>query len=253
MHTFTNIINMADNNNTQDGSTTDDKSGPTTSPPHRSSSAAADNARRNRRQLASSAHISRNQIQGLLDGDGSVPCSDTTAAGYRHHSHVIRVPIRDEEEENRVPISIDVSTMTGEEIEEIRTTDPFLYYSIPESVRSISSQSTTTTSSTNNANVVPNNGRQVQRRRQSAPAVFADFPTSETQVRRSSRISFERSFDAEMSDFIESIVGLDVNDGGVDEFDEDGVDYESVGEEFDELLESIISSSYRPSKQGSSQ
>lgn len=247
-------INMADNNITQGDSTTD-KSGPT-SPPHRSSSAAAHNARRNRRQLASSAHISRNQIQGLLGGDGSVPCSDTTATGYRHHSHVIRVPIRDDEEENRVPISIDVSTMTEEEIEEIRTTDPFLYYSIPESVRSISSQSTTTTtssSSTNNANIVPNNGRQVQRRRQSAPAVFADFPTSETQVRRSSRISFERSFDAEMSDFIESMVGLDVNDGGVDEIDEDGVDYESVGEEFDELLESIISSSYRPSKQGSSQ
>ena len=153
-----------------------------------------------------------------------------------------------------MPISIDVSTMTEEEIEEIRTTDPFLYYSIPESVRSISSQSTTTTTtSTNNANVVPNNGRRVQRRRQSAPAVFADFPTSETQVRRSSRISFERSFDAEMSDFIESMVGLDFNDGGVDEIDEDGVDYESVGEEFDELLESIISSSYRPSKQGSSQ
>ena len=55
-------------------------------------------------------HISREQIQGLLDGDGSVPCSDTTATGYRHHSHVIRVPIRDEEE-NRVPISIDVSTI----------------------------------------------------------------------------------------------------------------------------------------------
>lgn len=246
---------MADNNNTQDDSATD-KNGTNISPPTRSSSAAADNARRNRRQLASSAHISRNQIQDLLGGDGSVPCSDTTAAGYRHHSHVIRVPIRDEEEENRVPISIDVSTMTEEEIEEIRTTDPFLYYSIPESVRSISSQSTTaTSSSTNNANVVPNNGRQVQRRGQSAPAVFADFPTStsETQVRRSSRISFERSFDAEMSDFIESIVGLDVNDGVVDEIDEDGVDYESVGEEFDELLESIISSSYRPSKQGSSQ
>ena len=248
---------MADNKTTQDDSTTTDKSGPT-SPPHRSSSSlAAHNARRNRRhQLASSAHISRNQIQGLLDGDGSVPCSDTTATGYRHHSHVIRVPIRDDEEENRVPISIDVSTMTEEEIEEIRTTDPFLYYSIPESVRSISSQSTTVTgsSSTNNVNVVPNNGRQVQRRRQSAPAVFADFPTSETQVRRRSRISFERSFDAEMSDFIESIVGLDVNGGGVDEIDEDGVDYESVGEEFDELLESIISSScYRPSKQGSSQ
>ena len=240
-------------------------SGPTTttSPPHRrSSAAAAADARRNRRHLlASSAHISRNQIQGLLDDDGSVPCSDTTAAGagYRRHSHVIRVPVRDEEEENRrVPISIDVSTMTGEEIEEIRTTDPFLYYSIPESVRSISSQSTTTTSSSstnNDANVVPNNGRQVQRRRQSAPAVFANFPTSETQVRRSSRISFERSFDAEMSDFIESMFGLDFNgDGnGVDEIDEDGVDYESVGEEFDELLESIISSSYRPSKQGSSQ
>jgi len=165
------------------------------------------------------------------------------------------VPIRDEEEENRVPISIDVSTMTEEEIEEIRNTDPFLYYSIPESVRSITSQSTTTTttSTINDANVVSNNGRQVQRRRQSAPAVFADFPTSETQVRRSSRISFERSFDAEMSDFIESMVGLDFNDGGVDEIDEDGVDYESVGEEFDELLESIISCSYRPSKQGSSQ
>ena len=244
---------MADNNNTQDDSATD-KNGTNISPPTRSSSAAADNARRNRRQLASSAHISRNQIQGLLGGDGSVPCSDTTAAGYRHHSHVIRVPIRDEEEENRVPISIDVSTMTEEEIEDIRTTDPFLYYSIPESVRSISSQSTTATSSTNNANIVPNNCRQVQRRRQSAPAVFADFPTSETQVRRSSRISFERSFDAEMRDFIESMVGLDVNDGGVDEIDEDCVDYESVGEEFDELLESIINSScYRPSKQGSSQ
>ena len=97
------------------------------SPPTRSSSAAADNVRRNRRQLASSANISREQIQGLLDGDGSVPCSDTTAAGYRHHSHVIRVPIRDVEE-NRVPISIDVSTMTGGEIEEIRSTDSFLYY-----------------------------------------------------------------------------------------------------------------------------
>ena len=51
----------------------------------------------------------------------------------------------EEEEESRVPIFIDVFTMTEEEIEEIRTTDPFLYYSIPESVRSISSQSTTTT------------------------------------------------------------------------------------------------------------
>ena len=58
-----------------------------------------------------------------------------------------------------------------------------------------------------------------------------------------------------MSDFIDSMVGLDFNGGVVDEIVdvEDGVDYESVGEEFDELLESIISSSYRPSKQGSSQ
>ena len=32
-------------------------------------------------------------------------------------------------------------------------------------------------------------------------------------------------------------VGLDFNGGGVDEIDEDGVDYESVGEEIDELLE----------------
>ncbi len=55
-----------------------------------------------------------------------------------------------------------------------------------------------------------------------------------------------------MSDFIESMIGLDFNDGCVDEIDEDGVDYESVGEEFDELLDIIISS-YRPSKQGSSQ
>lgn len=132
--------------------------------------------------------------------------------------------------------------MTGGEIEEIRSTDSFLYYYIPEDVRSVSSQSTTTTTSTNNANVVPNNGRQVQRRRQSVPAVFADFPTSETQVWRSSRISFERSYDAEMSDFIESMIGLDFNDGCVDEIDEDGVDYESVGEEFDELLDIIISS-----------
>ena len=118
MHTFTNM----GSDNTHNNSATD-KSGINNSP-YRSSSAAAADARRNRRHLlASSAHISRNQIQGLLDGDGdgSVPCSDTTAAGYRHHSHVIRVPIRDEEEENRVPISIDVSTMTEEEIEEIRT------------------------------------------------------------------------------------------------------------------------------------
>lgn len=220
---------MAANNNTQGESTTD--SSGTTSPPRRSSSEAARNARRNRRpSLASSAHISRNQIQELLGG------------------HVIRVPVR-EEEENRMPISIDVSTMTEEEIEEIRNTDPFLYYSIPESVRSISSQSTTTTTttSTNNANAVPNNGRRVRPRSQSEPALFANFPSSETQVRRSSRISYERSFEAEMSDFIDSMVGLDFNDGGIDEIDEDGVDYESVSDEIDEMLESLEKSIYKGS------
>ena len=115
----------------------------------------------------------------MAHGDGSWlrPLLRHYGTSYRHHSHVIRVLIlRDDVEENRVPISIDVSTMTEEEIEKIHTTDPIssdiLLY--PESVRSISSQSTTTTSSsTNNANVVPSNGRQVQRRRQ---AVFANFP-----------------------------------------------------------------------------
>lgn len=81
-----------------------------------------------------------NHFKVLLDGDGewrwrmamahgSVACSDTTAPVIVIIcSHVIRVLIlRDDvEEKNRVPISIDVSTMTEEEIEKIRTTDPFL-------------------------------------------------------------------------------------------------------------------------------
>jgi hypothetical protein len=159
-------------------------------------------------QLSASAHISRDQIGEL----------------FLEAEHV-RMPVV--QEEDRVPLVIDASTLDEEELDELRITDPFMYYSIP-SVRNASLRGSITSSEAEGSvNQPSGSGRQVQHRRQSAPAALLAGATdaaaaAETQVRRRSRISFELSFDAVMSDIIESITegGLDV--GGDDDDDGDG-------------------------------
>ena len=178
------------------------------------------------RRLVSSARISRDQVVDLFVADSQEP---------------LRVPIR-QEEEDRVPISIDISGMTEEEIEEIRVLDPFLYYSIP-SVRnaallggSVSSYSSNVDDLEQASNNMPSGGPQVQRRRQSAPAAMAaaaadaaaGFAPRETQVRRRSRISFELSFESMMSDVMEGVDGLIFNDGGVDDEGDEGFAYDDL-------------------------
>jgi hypothetical protein len=155
------------------------------------------------------------------------------------------VPVQDEED--RVPFCIDVSSMTEEDLEDIKTVDPFLYYSIP-SVRNASlrgeSVSVSSISSSIEAEQASRNvpgGRHVQLRRQSASAVLAIAAADaadaaagganrEIQVLRRSRISFELSVDAMMDEIMGSINGLNVDDGDDD------------GESFDDFLDRISNS-----------
>ena len=152
------------------------------------------------------------------------------------------VPVQDEED--RVPFCIDVSSMTEEDLEDIKTVDPFLYYSIP-SVRNASlrgeSVSVSSISSSIEAEQASRNvpgGHHVQLRRQSAPAVLAIAAADasagganrEIQVLRRSRISFELSVDAIMDEIMESMNGLNVDDGDDD------------GESLDDFLDRISNS-----------
>jgi hypothetical protein len=174
-------------------------------------------------RLSASAHISREQIEGLfLD------------------SEYVAMPVI--QEEDRVPLVIDVSILNEEELDELRITDPFMYYSIPSARNAFLRGSTP--SAQGSANLP--SGRQVQHLRRSAPAAMlnaaADAATTvETQVRRRSRISFELSFDAVMSDIIESITdgGLDLGGG------DDGDDTGDVDESYGDFLDWLGNSSNR--------
>ena len=63
-------------------------------------------------RLSASAHISRDQIGDLL----------------LEAEHVAMLVVQ---EDDRVPLVIDASTLSEEELDELRTIDPFMYYSIP--------------------------------------------------------------------------------------------------------------------------
>lgn len=174
--------------------------------------------RSHQQRLSASAHISRDQI------------------GAVEREHVFIMPIQDQEED-RVPLTIDASNLNEEELDELKAIDPFMYYSIP-SIRNASLRGSMSSSS--QSNVGPSDsGRQLQHRRQSAPAALLSTTTdvtAETTVRRRSRISFELSFDEMMSDIIESM------DGGLDIGDDD--------ESFDDILDRISNSgSFRRSFQ----
>eukprot|EP00984_Skeletonema_dohrnii_P025426 scaffold14590_cov151-Skeletonema_dohrnii-CCMP3373.AAC.2 len=141
--------------------------------------------------LSASAHISRDQI------------------GAVEREQVFIMPIQDQEED-RVPLTIDASNLNEEELDELKTIDPFMYYSIP-SIRNASLRGSMSSSSQSNAGP-SDSGRQLQHRRQSAPAALLSTTTdvtAETAVRRRSRISFELSFDEMMSEYFG---GLDVGD-----------------------------------------
>lgn len=163
---------------------------------------------RQRQRLSALAQISRDQI------------------GTLEPSENVLVPLQ---EEYRVPRIIDVSTLNDEELDRLRTTDPFMYYSIPSIIRSGSMTSSAQGSA-------ESSDRQLQHLRRSAPAALMSAPfdvAAETTVRRRSRISFELSFDSMMSDIFESI------EGGLDAGNNDD-------ESLDDVLDRLSSSVDRP-------
>ncbi|KAL7492008.1 hypothetical protein ACHAWT_002230 [Skeletonema menzelii] len=162
---------------------------------------------RQRQRLSASAHISRDQIEYI-------------------EPECVLMPIQEGE---RVPLTIDASSLNDEELDQLKKEDPFLYYSIP-SIRYASLRGGSLTSS--QGSVGSGSGhRQFQHLRQSAPATLMSAAASvaaETTVRRKTRISFELSFDEVMSDLIESIG--------------EGLDVGNEDESFDDILDQISSS-----------
>lgn len=140
---------------------------------------------RQRQRLSDLAQISRDEIGALEPSEN------------------VLVPLQ---EEDRVPLIMDASNLNAEELDQLRTTDPFMYYSIP-SIRHSTLHGSMTTASSTQGSVGASDRHQHLRRSAPAALMMAPFGVTETAVQRRSRITFELSFDSIMGDIIESIDG----------------------------------------------
>mmetsp|Transcript_31683 Transcript_31683/g.67126 ORF Transcript_31683/g.67126 Transcript_31683/m.67126 type:complete len:175 (+) Transcript_31683:80-604(+) len=165
-----------------------------------------DEVRRNRRpsrrgnadngRLSASAHIPRNGINEVSE------------------------PQPGEGEDARVPISINLANYSDEDLEELRRSDPFMYFSIP-SVRSANLRHETYRREPVRRNSLPAHGND---RSQNEYISGRDNNQGDQEVLRQSRISFEAHSSVILSELLDSLG----DDGSFDDGNDDDGSFDSL-------------------------
>jgi hypothetical protein len=121
----------------------------------------------------------------FFNGDGAVNGSAVTSTSTCTCSGTMTIISRPTFPEDRPKKSIDTANLNAQDIESLKKSDPFLYFSIPAVHKAA-----------------------IHSREIDLPALHADSHSNSSRVERRSRISFECHTDLLMEEFMEELSGL---------------------------------------------